>query len=552
MIKEKLTDMQQEFIIICGDMNLVLNFELDCDRYVRQNNKRASDEVISIMEELSLQDAWRVHNPNKQIYTWSRKNPIRRSRLDYFLVSEALMTLIDKVDILPGYRTDHSIITLEIKLSEFIRGKGFWKFNDSLLSDKLYVEKVKNIIRHSKYDYAALVYNRVILDELDEKEIELTITDQQFLDITLTKIREMTLRYSSERKKRKLMHKNNLENEIKNIKSALDHNYDTILDNRLTELTLELENIRKEELKGMIVRSRCRWIEDGEKPSKYFCALEKRNYVNKNIVKLETNRRVITDQKEILNEIKTFYENLYASQDEMLTDVNLESLLNNEEIPKLSEDDKLNLEKPISIEEVGEAVKLLKNDKSPGPDGFSARFFKFFWPNLKFFLFRSVAEGLGRGELSTTQKMGIISILPKVGNSKIKVGNSDFKVGNSKIKVGNIDFKVGNSKIKVGNSKIKVGNSDFKVGNSDFKVGNSKIKVGNSKIKIGNTKIKVGNSDFKVGNSKIKVGNTKIKVGNPDFKVGNSKIKVGNTDFKVGNSKIKVGNSKIKVGSSDF
>lgn len=47
----------------------------------------------------------------------------------------------------------------------------------------------------------------------------------------------------------------------------------------------ELESIRKEKLLGHMIRSRARWIEEGEKPSKYFCNLESRNYLNKTIKK---------------------------------------------------------------------------------------------------------------------------------------------------------------------------------------------------------------------------------------------------------------------------
>ena len=64
-------------------------------------------------------------------------------RLDFFLISEELMSLVNKVEIKPGYRTDHSSVELELKLSDFTCGKGFWKFNNSLLYDKDFVEKVK-------------------------------------------------------------------------------------------------------------------------------------------------------------------------------------------------------------------------------------------------------------------------------------------------------------------------------------------------------------------------------------------------------------------------
>ena len=40
----------------------------------------------------------------------------------------------------------------------------------------------------------------------------------------------------------------------------------------------ELLLIRKEKMKGVLVRSKSRWIEDGERPTGYFCGLEKRQY----------------------------------------------------------------------------------------------------------------------------------------------------------------------------------------------------------------------------------------------------------------------------------
>mgnify|MGYP000291876605 CR=1 FL=1 len=35
------------------------------------------------------------------------------------------------------------------------------------------------------------------------------------------------------------------------------------------------------------MRSRVEWIEEGEKPSKYFCNLESQNFISKQITKLE-------------------------------------------------------------------------------------------------------------------------------------------------------------------------------------------------------------------------------------------------------------------------
>ena len=63
-----------------------------------------------------------------------------------------------------------------------------------------------------------------------------------------------------------------------------------------------------------MIRSRARWIEEGEKPSKYFCNLESRNYLNKTIKKVQLDdSRTIYNQSEILDNVKLFYETLFYS-----------------------------------------------------------------------------------------------------------------------------------------------------------------------------------------------------------------------------------------------
>jgi hypothetical protein len=51
-------------------------------------------------------------------------------------------------------------------------------------------------------------------------------------------------------------------------------------------------------MKGKLVRSRAQWVDEGEKPTKYFCGLESKNYTSKIIPKVEKdNGEIVTDQK---------------------------------------------------------------------------------------------------------------------------------------------------------------------------------------------------------------------------------------------------------------
>ena len=86
----------------------------------------------------------------------------------------------------------------------------------------------------------------------------------------------------------------------------------------------QLENIRAKTMEGVLIRSKARWIGEGEKTSQYFCNLEKRHYTSKRMTSLIKDNGIETnDNDEIINEVRTFYEQLYKSRDETLEDVDL-------------------------------------------------------------------------------------------------------------------------------------------------------------------------------------------------------------------------------------
>ena len=67
----------------------------------------------------------------------------------------------------------------------------------------------------------------------------------------------------------------------------------------------------------------------------------------------------------------------------------------------------------ISKEECLTALKEFKNDKTPGTDGFSAEFYKFFWSDLGTEMTASFNYTFQKGSLSISQKRGINSLIPK-------------------------------------------------------------------------------------------------------------------------------------------
>ena len=76
-------------------------------------------------------------------------------RLDFFLVSQCTVCNTINTDIVPGYKTDHSMITLQLSLHSNLRGRGFWKLNTSFLKDEEYAKQIGTIIMtQTKDEYA--------------------------------------------------------------------------------------------------------------------------------------------------------------------------------------------------------------------------------------------------------------------------------------------------------------------------------------------------------------------------------------------------------------
>ena len=132
---------------------------------------------------------------------------------------------------------------------------------------------------------------------------------------------------------------------------------------------------------------------------------------------IDENGTEYTTTTEILNHQKEFYENLY---DDIynIDGRSIDDILG-ENKNKLSNQTAEKLEGEISYSELLRALKNMKNDKSPGLDGFTVEFFKKIWIDLGNFILRSLNFGYNNGTLSVTQKQGIITCLPKQDKNRV-------------------------------------------------------------------------------------------------------------------------------------
>ena len=214
-------------------------------------------------------------------------------------------------------------------------------------------------------------------------------------------------------------HETNLQKELRDLERKLTiHNV-----NRYNDLKGELDKIAENKAKGSIIRSKCLWYEKGEKSTAYFFGLERNRAINKHVRKLKLeNGEIVTDPTKILREQSHFYSQLYSSDAKDSSRINdynnVFKLLN-----KLNESEKELCEGTVAIAECETALKSFQNDKSPGNDGITAEFYKYFWNQLKIPLVECFNYSHTKYELSSSQKQAVITLIHIKDKDRLYIEN---------------------------------------------------------------------------------------------------------------------------------
>ena len=175
-------------------------------------------------------------------------------------------------------------------------------------------------------------------------------------------------------------------------------------------------------------RSKARWIEKGEKPTNYFFNLEKRNFEKKVIAQLKLeNGEIISDMKQVNLEIESFYSDLLETKSAGLLSTNFRenfsAFVENLDIPKLSFEESMSLESNLTLGEIKNVLKSFQSNKSPGGDGFSKEFFETFFDLIGTHLLNSYNEAFTKGQLSISQRRGVICLIPKDDSDLTELSN---------------------------------------------------------------------------------------------------------------------------------
>ena len=211
-------------MILGRDFNLVLDVKKDKKggRPVTHNNLLKEDKHIASV--LDLIDIWRCFNPEAQRFTWGRRKPDIHCRLAFFfLTSSSLSTSITNADMLPGHKTDRSLISIHSANNANPRGLGFWKLNTSFLLDEEYVGLIKKTITDVANEYA------------NNNEIDAIL----LWDTMKMQIRSSSLNYARRKKAKMKSLELKLESEILSLQKELEEN--NISENEKVQIYSEID-----------------------------------------------------------------------------------------------------------------------------------------------------------------------------------------------------------------------------------------------------------------------------------------------------------------------
>ena len=399
---QKIHAMTHDHLIIGGDFNTVL--DNDVDRSVGSHcNAKSSEYLNMVKEALELVDPWRELYPDRFGFTWHRSKPYKlHERLDWFFVSEELLQNIDRLDVRPGFRSDHSLVILDIAFQKFVRGPGFWKLNTALLHDQDYIQKMNNLLD-------------IQLDQnYKSKKLK--------WEMLKMAVRASSIQFASHRQKGRKNKLAALEKKLKSQKDTtpeLGWDYTTT---HIRNLKSEIEELYAVKVQGAMLRARAKWENHGDKPTKYFLNLEKHNYNKKCIYRLKAKHdKMISGRENVLKEMTSFYSNLYKQEN--TGNQGSPDYVEGINIPKITDQMKQKLDEPITEIELSTALKNMKDGVAPGNDGIPPEFYKMFWSKIKSFMLELYEEIVKEGLFHLSARRGIITLIEKQGRHPLQLKN---------------------------------------------------------------------------------------------------------------------------------
>lgn len=156
-------------------------------------------------------------------------------------------------------------------------------------------------------------------------------------------------------------------------------------------------------------KTRTRWLQDGDRNTKFFHAVIRERRRMNTITLQEANGEVINDPKIIAQHAATFFGNLFTASPYAMH----ESLF--DEYPRaVTNEMNSRLTAIPELQEIWDAISHLSSDSAPGPDGFTGHFFRGCWQIIQSDMVEMI-QGYFLGDYLSHNIMATsLTLIPKI------------------------------------------------------------------------------------------------------------------------------------------
>jgi hypothetical protein len=183
------------------------------------------------------------------------------------------------------------------------------------------------------------------------------------------------------------------------------------------------------------LKSRSLWLKYGDSNTSFFHKQAQQRRKKNTVSKIQSESgKTIENFNQIKLAASQHFADLYSQRNQEENEIATQEML--EHIPhQITMEDNELLTQQISEEETLQAIRSLDQDKAPGPDGFSIRFFKHFWSLIKHDLRRMLNYTLWKKKVGGATNSTFLALIPKETNPSnfsifrpISLCNSSYKI----------------------------------------------------------------------------------------------------------------------------
>uniref|UniRef100_A0A803K3V4 Reverse transcriptase domain-containing protein n=1 Tax=Xenopus tropicalis TaxID=8364 RepID=A0A803K3V4_XENTR len=355
-------------LLIMGDFNLAPDPLIDKSPIPKGNTLRSatslSKSFFNTIKQYELYDVWRAGHPTERDYTFLSHVHMSYSRIDLVLADKS--TLFQSVKPYIGIATwsDHAPVGCFLDFLQIPTPSSTWRLNNTLLLNKQHEEKITKLTT----EFFALNSTPDISKDL------LWCTYKAYIRGQLIAMA------ASETKKKKAKAKDLL---VQLAEASRQHKIHPTeaLAQKVSSLNAEINVINMERVTFQIMLTKQRYYVEDNKNSRLLASKLRDARVNNRILSIKTSDgQMLSNPKHIAQEFANYYTKLYNLKDDPTTpqpdSTNITNFLTKISLPSLSENQLEYFNAPITQAEVTSTIKALKNNKAPGPDGFSNNFYK--------------------------------------------------------------------------------------------------------------------------------------------------------------------------------